>query len=115
MDFAVWVKLDDDIERRVHVDDVLALEMPFDPELHGGNVLVDYGDQEIWGYLAKSELWKVEKYRPQVVERTAGIRVAARAVRRDPLLEWLAKDYDDDAELPTSILPVLLRNWGASA
>jgi len=40
MDFAVWVRLDDDIERRVHVDDVLAVEMPFDPELHGGNVLV---------------------------------------------------------------------------
>lgn len=38
MDIAVWVKFDDDMERRIHVDDVVAVEMPLDPEPLGGIV-----------------------------------------------------------------------------
>ena len=110
MDIAVWVKFDDDIERRIHVDDVVAVEMPLDPEPLGGSVLVDFNDQEIWAYLAKSELWKVEKYKPHVIERTAKIRIAARAVRRNPLLQWLAKQ---EGETLGSGLPAFLKNWNA--
>lgn len=110
MDIAVWVKFDDEIERRIHVDDVLAVEMPFDPEPLGGSVLIDFDDQEIWAYLARSELWKVEKYKPQVIERTAKTRIAVRAVRRNPLLQWLAKQ---EGEIRVSGLPALLKNWEA--
>jgi hypothetical protein len=45
------VKFDDDIERRIHVDDVLAVEMPLDPEPLGGSVLIDFDDQVIWACL----------------------------------------------------------------
>ena len=85
-------KFDDEIERRIHVDDVLAVEMPSDPDPLGGRVLVDFDNQEIWAYLAKSELWKVEKYKPPVIERTAKTRIETRAVRRNPLLQWLQKE-----------------------
>jgi len=111
MDFVVWVTFDDDIERRIHVDDVVAVEMPFEPELLGGSVLVDFNDQEIWAYLARSELWKVEKYKPEVIQRSAEIRIAARTIRRNPLLQWLAKQ---EGEIPFSGLPALLKNWDAS-
>lgn len=111
MDFVVWVRFDDDIERRIHVDDVVAVEMPLEPEFLGGSVLVEFNDEEIWAYLAKSELWKVEKYKPQVIERTAKIRIVARTVRRNPLLRWLAKQED---ELRVCGLPALLKNWDAS-
>jgi hypothetical protein len=112
MDFGVTVKFDDDLERVIHVDDVLEVEMPFEPEFLGGSILVDYDDQEIWAYLSKSEVWKVERYNPKIIKRTAGIRVATRAILRNPLLEWLARD--DGVELPTSALPALLRNWRIS-
>lgn len=111
MDFVVWVKFDDDIERRIHIDDVVIVEMPVEPELLGGSVLVEFNDQEIWAYLAKSELWKVEKYKPQVIERIAKIRIAARTVRRNPLLQWLAKK---EGEIAACGLPALLKNWDAS-
>src|SRR5688572_6453731 len=111
MDFVVWVKFDDDIERRIHVDDVVVVEMPVEPEFLGGSVLVDFNDQEIWAYLAKSELWKVERYKPQVIERTAKIRIAARTVRRNPLLQWLAKQ---EGQKPVYGLPALLKNSDAS-
>jgi hypothetical protein len=42
MDFLVWIKFDDDIERRIHVDDVVVVEMPVEPELLGGSVLVEF-------------------------------------------------------------------------
>jgi hypothetical protein len=112
MDFGITVKFDDDLERLIHVDDVIAVEMPFEPEFAGGSVLIDYEDQEIWAYLSKSEVWKIGKYKPQIIECTAGIRVATRAIRRNPLLEWLAKD--DNVKLPNAVLPALLRNWGVS-
>lgn len=73
-------------------------------------MLVDFNDQAIWAYLAKSELWKVEKYKPHVIERTAKIRIAARAVRRNPLLQWSAKQ---ECETLGSGLPALLKNWNA--
>jgi hypothetical protein len=111
MDFVVWAKFDDDIERLIHVDDVVSVEMPFESEFFGGSVLVEFNDQEIWAYLAKSELWKVEKYKPQVIERTAKIRIAARTVRRNPLLQWLAKQVGG---LRVCGLPALLKNWDAS-
>jgi hypothetical protein len=111
MDFVVWIKFDDDIERRIHVDDVVAVEMPFEPEPLGGSILVQFNDQEVWAYLPKSELWKVERYKPQVIERTGKVRIGARAVRRNPLLQWLAKE---NGEMQVCGLPALLKNWNAS-
>lgn len=104
------VTFEDDLERIIHVDDVVAVEMPYDPELQGGNVLVDYDDTQVWAFLNKSEVWKVEKYKAEAIERNAGIRVAARALRRsDGLVEWLRKN--NDSEPPLLILPALIRNW----
>lgn len=39
MDFGVTVKFDDDLEQVIHVDDVLEVEMPFEPEFTGGRIL----------------------------------------------------------------------------
>jgi hypothetical protein len=39
MDFLVWIKFDDDIERRINVDDVVVVEMPVEPELLGGECI----------------------------------------------------------------------------
>jgi len=43
MDFAVTVEFDDDLERVIHVDDVLAVEMPFEPKI----AKIAHGLQEV--------------------------------------------------------------------
>jgi hypothetical protein len=82
MDTRVWIKFEDDTERYVHVDDVLKVEVTFNPSLDGGNVLVDFDDHEEWAYLTKDEALKVEKYHPKIVEWTDGLVVSAKAIRR---------------------------------
>ncbi|SRR5258706_11471836 len=81
MDTAVWITFRDGGGDNVNVDDVLIVEAPYNS--FRCNVSFDYRDrEEIWGYMDRKELSKIEKYREGIIKWSCRTRVSARDIRR---------------------------------
>jgi hypothetical protein len=101
VDTSVWIEFKDGGGDHVHVDDVLIVEASLDNIRC--NVCFDYRDKEgIWGYMNRSELKNIEKYREEIIEWCPDCRVSARDIRRSKEMHEFYMSLKPSDELTNS-------------